>query len=115
MARIEHAISAFKGNLFMMRVSKPTLYYTTLIVGAFLFLFAVSAFAQGAADDPSQSIENKEAEIEGVQRKYKSMKKIGQFESQEHSLSNEIAILENRAKRTELNIQEMSLPSRSQS
>ena len=94
----------------MMRVSKPTLYYTTLIVGAFLFLFAVSAFAQGAADDLSQSIENKEAEIEGVQRKIKEYeKKIGKFESQEHSLSNEIAILENRAKRTELNIQENEL------
>ncbi|MEK7530030.1 MAG: hypothetical protein AAB570_03850, partial [Patescibacteria group bacterium] len=94
----------------MMRVSKPTLYYTTLIVGAFLFLFAVSAFAQGAADDLSKSIENKEAEIEGVQRKIQEYeKKIGQFESQEHSLSNEIAILENRAKRTELNIQENEL------
>lgn len=91
------------------RLSKSALFGMTLIAGALVLLFAVSAFAQGV-DDLSKSIENKEAEIEGVQRKIKEYeKKISQFESQEHSLSNELAILENRAKRTELNIQENEL------
>lgn len=94
----------------IVHLSKPMVYCTTLIAGAFVFLLAASALAQGTPNDLSKSIENKEAEIEGVQRKIKEYeKKIGQFESQEHSLSNELAILENRAKRTELNIQENEL------
>ncbi len=57
-------------------------------------------------DDLSRSIENKQVEIDGVKRRIEEYQsKISQYEQAGNDLANELAILDNRAKKSQLDIE----------
>ena len=80
-----------------------------IVIGLFI-VNVPGASAEPTIDDISKSIENKEAEIEGIKRKINSFEeKIRGYEQAEHALGNEIGILENREKKTQLDIEQNEL------
>lgn len=91
-------------------------YCTTLVmllmtlVIAMMSVISSARAAPGTADDLSRSIENKQAEIEGIRSRIEQYEtKIRAYEQTQQYLVGEIAILENRSKKTLLDIEQNEL------